>query len=96
MSKSMREALETLVKYADWQIREGKDHHPTLPSAIGQARAALSSPAPDRLSEEERRDKVRQILDEMLMGTENYFGAADPKREGRIHIATAAIMKATR
>lgn len=37
----MERALQTLVKYADWQMREGADYHPTLPSAVSAARAAL-------------------------------------------------------
>ena len=37
-----REALIRMVKYADWQIAEGVDHHPTLPSAIEEARALIT------------------------------------------------------
>ena len=38
----LRAALNTLVGYAEWQIREGPGHHPTLPSAVGATRAILS------------------------------------------------------
>lgn len=34
--------LSMLVQYAEWQIREGTDHHPTLPSAISKARSTLA------------------------------------------------------
>ncbi len=36
-------ALKMLASYAKWQIDEGADHHPTLPSAVAQAHAALSA-----------------------------------------------------
>lgn len=40
---SLREALALLIKYADWTVSdESPGHHPTLPSAIGVARAALA------------------------------------------------------
>jgi len=38
----LREALRTLLALARWQAVEGADHHPTLPSAIAKACAALS------------------------------------------------------
>lgn len=36
-------ALETLIPYVEWQITEGPGHHPTMPSALAQARAALTA-----------------------------------------------------
>jgi len=44
--------LRTMISYAKWQIKEGKDYHPTLPSAIEAAEealqtAALTQPAPE-------------------------------------------------
>lgn len=38
----LRTMLETMIRYAEWQIREGADHHPTLPSAVDAARAAIA------------------------------------------------------
>ena len=38
----MRTPLNSLLSYAVWQIEEGKNWHPTLPSAINAARAALT------------------------------------------------------
>lgn len=31
-----------LAEYADWQIREGGNHHPTLPSALAEAEKLLA------------------------------------------------------
>jgi hypothetical protein len=39
---AVRDALATLIKYAVWQVKEGADHHPTLPSAVAAAEAALT------------------------------------------------------
>ena len=38
----IRAALESLIKYAEWQMSEGSDYHPTLRSAVGEAKEALS------------------------------------------------------
>ena len=35
------EALKLITSYAVHQYEEGNEHHPTLPSAIGVARAAI-------------------------------------------------------
>lgn len=34
-----------LITYARWQIDEGQEHHPTLPSAVAQAEAAFGRSA---------------------------------------------------
>ena len=36
------ERAKALVKYCEWQINEGTDHHPTLPSAIVSAKEAIA------------------------------------------------------
>lgn len=41
--RELTTALERLLPYARWQIREGGSHHPTLPSAIASAESALKS-----------------------------------------------------
>lgn len=51
--------------------------------------AAVSSRETDDL-----REAIEHILSEMIGGTENYFGHKDPKRKGRIRIATDAILAA--
>lgn len=38
----LRWALKTLIQYANHQINEGFPHHPTLPSAAGEAELLLS------------------------------------------------------
>lgn len=40
------ERAKALVKYCEWQINEGTDHHPTLPSAIVAAKEAISRATP--------------------------------------------------
>ncbi len=40
-------ALRMLIKYARWQVKEGADYHPTLPSAIAQAQHVLSEHNPN-------------------------------------------------
>lgn len=62
----LRKALGTMIQYAEWQMREGPGHHPTLPSAVSAARAALAAdtekgapeyrggPADDELAEMRR------------------------------------------
>lgn len=35
-------ALASLVQYAQWQMIEGVDYHPTLPSAVNNACAVLA------------------------------------------------------
>jgi len=37
----LRLHLVNLIKYSRQQIAEGKDYHPTLPSAIASAEAAM-------------------------------------------------------
>lgn len=39
--------LRSLIQYAEWQMEEGWSYHPTLPSAVSAAKAALRS-VPDR------------------------------------------------
>lgn len=39
---ALEKALRTLIKYSQWQIKEGGSHHPTLPSAVEAALSALS------------------------------------------------------
>jgi len=41
-SLAVTKACETLIDYAEWQVREGH-YHPTLVSAIGRAKEAMSS-----------------------------------------------------
>lgn len=46
LDRRMREMevnLKCLIKYAEWQMNEGTDYHPTLPSAVEEARKALGS-----------------------------------------------------
>jgi hypothetical protein len=40
--EEMLTALDSLVRYAEWQIRDAVEYHPTLPSAVAAARAALA------------------------------------------------------
>ncbi len=58
----------------------------------GQARGITAARVcADQPLANDKSSEIEHILDEMLMGAENYFGAVDPKRAGRIHIAAAAI-----
>lgn len=36
---NLRRALRQLIKYARWQMTEGANHHPILPSAVAEAQA---------------------------------------------------------
>jgi len=38
--------LRQLISYARWQVTDGLSHHPTLPSAIAEAEAALATRSP--------------------------------------------------
>lgn len=42
INAELLERAKALVKYCEWQINEGTDHHPTLPSAIVSAKEAIS------------------------------------------------------
>ena len=42
LTQEMAEALDSLRCYAKWQIMEGSDFHPTLPSAILKSEQALT------------------------------------------------------
>ena len=62
-------ALKTLVSYAKWQINEGADHHPTLPSTIAQANAVLAATSAMTLTEEQARAKwlfIRQAMEDVI------------------------------
>lgn len=39
--KPIEGSLKTFISYARWQVNEGADYHPTLPSALDQAKQAL-------------------------------------------------------
>lgn len=45
INAELLERAKALVKYCEWQINEGTDHHPTLPSAIVSAKEAISRAA---------------------------------------------------
>lgn len=42
VNAELLERAKALVKYCEWQINEGTDHHPTLPSAIVSAKEAIA------------------------------------------------------
>jgi len=42
MVAAFRAVLRSMVSYAEWQMSEGKDYHPTLPSAVDSAKALLA------------------------------------------------------
>ncbi len=33
----------SLIKYAEWQMCEGEDHHPTLPSCVAECKAMINA-----------------------------------------------------
>ena len=60
----------TLVRYARWQINEGADHHPTLPSAVAEGERAFGcgpplrtrggvAPSPDRTGADRSSPRAR-------------------------------------
>lgn len=70
-TSNLEQSLRTLIQYARWQIKEGANHHPTLPSAIAQAEAALTPQA--------RAAEVEETVNK-LMNDHFYFGANDRMR----------------
>lgn len=40
--EELERQLRSLIGYCEWQINDGTDYHPTLPSAVSAAKNALS------------------------------------------------------
>lgn len=69
---AVRKACETLIDYAEWQVREGH-YHPTLVSAINQAKEAVNGqsaiPQNQEGSEVAREfDPSETVLSQLIMG----------------------------
>lgn len=58
--------FRSLVKYAEWQMNEGADYHPTLPSCVAECKAMLSAaptPAqPEKLDVEALKREVCETV----------------------------------
>lgn len=89
---NMREALKRLIEYADWQIREGKDHHPTLPSAIGAAREALAAPGePVACKVRVVERKPFEFRDEMAAASPRALDVEEVAREAFLNLLADAV-----
>jgi hypothetical protein len=63
----LRTSCKTLIDYAEWQVREGH-YHPTLISAIGQAKDALAGRTVDAGVPGDDFDPSSSLLAQTIMG----------------------------
>lgn len=59
----LRSVGRDLLMYARWQVEEGADHHPTLPSAIARATAFFGAGGASELALILRDPRARYLLD---------------------------------